>query len=130
MSDLNKAMVIGRLGKDPEVRATQGGTKVANFSVATSKKWKDKKGDAHEETQWHRIIAWGKLAEICEKYLKKGKQVYIEGELQTREWKDKEGVTKYTTEIVASNLQMLGNKDGGGEQPPHPAETAEEDGPL
>lgn len=115
MAGVNKAMVIGRLGRDPEVRYTQDGRAIANFSVATSEEWKDKdSGEKKERTEWHRIVAFGRLGEICGEYLSKGKQVYIEGRLQTRSW-EKEGVTRYTTEIVASNMQMLGSKsDTGG----------------
>ena len=108
---LNKAMLIGRLGRDPEVRYTPDGLAVANFSIATSEEWKDKStGEKKERTEWHRIVAFGKLGEICGEYLSKGKQVYIEGRLQTRSW-EKDGVKRYTTEIVATDMQMLGAKD-------------------
>ena len=108
---LNKAMVIGRLGRDPEVRYTPDGLAVANFSIATSDEWKDKAtGEKKERTEWHRIVAFGRLGEICGEYLSKGKQVYIEGRLQTRAW-EKDGVKRYSTEIVASDMQMLGTKD-------------------
>ncbi|MDY6905246.1 MAG: single-stranded DNA-binding protein [Thermodesulfobacteriota bacterium] len=107
MSGLNKAMIIGRLGRDPEVRYTQDGRAVTNFSVATSEEWKDKTtGEKNERTEWHRIVAFGRLGEICGEYLAKGKLVYVEGRLQTRSW-EKDGVTRYTTEIVASGMQML-----------------------
>jgi len=129
MSSTNKAILLGRLGKDPEVRSTQAGTKCANFSVATSEKWKDKNtGEAKEKTEWHNVVVWGALASVCENYLKKGSQVYIEGKLQTRKWQDRDGQDKYTTEVVikgfGSNLVMCGGKNegnGGGNQAPHPA---------
>ena len=111
MSGLNKVMLIGRLGNDPEIRYTPDGTAVANFSIATSEEWKDKNsGEKKERTEWHRIVAWRKLGELCGEYLSKGRQVYIEGRLQTRSW-EKDGVTRYTTEIVASDVQFLGAKD-------------------
>jgi len=113
---LNKVMLIGRLGKDPDLRFTQGGMAVASFSVATSEGWTDKAtNEKKERTEWHRIVAFGKLGEICGEYLAKGKQVYIEGRLQTRSW-EQDGVTKYTTEIVANDMQMLDPKNatGGG----------------
>ncbi|MDY6824630.1 MAG: single-stranded DNA-binding protein [Thermodesulfobacteriota bacterium] len=116
MSGVNKAMVIGRLGRDPEVRYTQDGRAIANFSVATSEEWKDKTtGEKNERTEWHRIVAFGRLGEICGQYLAKGKLVYVEGRLQTRSW-EKDGVTRHTTEIVAANMQMLESRStsGGG----------------
>ena len=126
MSGLNKAMIIGRLGRDPEVRYTTDGRAIANFSVATSEEWKDKAtGEKRERTEWHRVVAFGRLGEICGEYLSKGKQVYLEGRLQTRSW-EKDGVTRYTTEIVASDLQFLGAKNdaipsGSYENSPAPA---------
>lgn len=118
MSGLNKTMLIGRLGADPELRHTQSGDAVCNFTMATSEKWKGKDGEMQEKTEWHRIVAWKKVAEICDKYLSKGKQVYIEGRLQTRKWEDKDGNKRYTTEIVANQVVFLGNKNdsdqGGG----------------
>ena len=111
MAGLNKVILIGNLGRDPEVRYTPDGTAVANFSIATSDEWKDKAtGEKKERTEWHRIVAFRRLGEICGEYLSKGRQVYIEGRLQTREWNDKEGNKKYTTEIVASQMLMLGPK--------------------
>ncbi len=110
MSSLNKAMIIGRLGQDPEVRYTQSNTAVANLSVATSERYKDSSGEWKENTEWHRVVAWGRLAEICQEYLKKGSQVYIEGPIQTRQWEDKDGQTRYTTEIKALTLTMLDSK--------------------
>ena len=107
---VNKAILIGNLGRDPEVRYTQDGQAVVNFTLATSMEWKDKAtGEKREKTEWHRIVAFGKLGEICGEYLVKGKQVYIEGRLQTRSW-DQDGVTRYTTEVVANEMQMLGTK--------------------
>lgn len=109
MSGVNKAIILGRLGKDPEVRHLENGTTVANFSVATSETWKDKNGEKQENTEWHNCVAWKKTAEIIEKYIKKGDQIYIEGKLQTRSW-EKDGDTRYITEIVINNLVMLGSK--------------------
>ncbi|NTU57340.1 MAG: single-stranded DNA-binding protein [Chlorobiaceae bacterium] len=113
---LNKVMLIGHLGNDPERRETASGQTVVNFTVATSESFKDSGGNLQERTEWHRIVVWGKLADICSQYLKKGRQVYIEGRLQTRSWDDsKSGEKKYTTEIVCSDMQMLGSaKDSGG----------------
>lgn len=114
MSGVNKAIIIGRLGRDPEVRYTQDGRAVASFSVATSEEWKDKdSGDKKERTEWHKVVAFGRLGEICGEYLAKGRLVYVDGRLQTRSW-EKDGVTRYTTEIVASNMQILESKSGGG----------------
>lgn len=110
---LNKVMLIGNLGKDPELKYTNSGVAVATFSVATPDSWKDQEGNTQERTEWHNIVAWRKLAEICGEYLKKGKKVYIEGKLQTRSY-EKDGVKRYTTEIVADQLVML---DGGGGRP-------------
>ncbi len=107
---LNKVMLIGHLGKDPEIRATQSGTSVVTFTVATTEKWTDKDGQKQEATEWHRIVAWRKLAEICGNYLHKGSKVYIEGKLQTRKWQDQNGNDKYTTEIVANDMKMLDSK--------------------
>ena len=115
MSGVNKAIVVGRLGRDPEVRYTPDGTAVANFSVATSEEWKDKAtGEKRERTEWHRIVAFRRLGEICGEYLSKGRQVYIEGRIQTRDWEDKDGIKRYSTEIVASQMQMLGSRDDFG----------------
>src|SRR5699024_232216 len=110
MSSLNKAMIIGRLGQDPDVRYTQSNTAVANMSIATSERYKDSTGEWKENTEWHRVVAWGRTAEICQEYLKKGSQVYIEGPIQTRQWEDKEGRTRYTTEIKALTMTMLDSK--------------------
>jgi len=115
---LNKVMLIGHLGSDPELRTTASGQSVANFTLATNESFKDSSGNLQERTEWHRIITWGKLAEICNQYLKKGRQVYVEGRLQTRSWDDaKSGEKKYATEIVCSDMQMLGGQreQGGGQ---------------
>ncbi|MBL4592186.1 MAG: single-stranded DNA-binding protein [Flavobacteriales bacterium] len=112
MAGINKVILVGNLGKDPEVRYLEGGTAVANFPIATSETYKDRStGEKKTNTEWHNIVLWRGLAEIAEKYLKKGAQVYIEGKLKTRQWQDKDGNNRYTTEIVADNLQMLGRKD-------------------
>lgn len=105
---LNKAMIIGNLGGDPELRYTQGGQAVANFRVATNERWSDGDGNAKERTEWHRVVVFGRQAENCEKYLAKGRTVFVEGRIQTREWSDKDGNTRYTTEIVANSVQFLG----------------------
>jgi single-strand DNA-binding protein len=112
---LNKVMLIGNLGKDPELRYTASGVAVATFSLATNESWKDQDGNTQERTEWHNIVAWKKLAEICGEWLKKGKKVYIEGRIQTRSYDDKNtGTKRYTTEIVADNLIMLDGKPNGG----------------
>lgn len=108
---VNKAILIGNLGADPEVRFTPGGQAVANFRIATSESWTDKGGQKQERTEWHRIVVWGKLAELCGEYLAKGRQCFVEGRLQTREWTDKENRKNYTTEIVANNVVFLGARD-------------------
>jgi single-strand DNA-binding protein len=111
---VNKVILIGRLGNNPEIRYTNTGTAVANFNLATSENWNDKSGQRQERTEWHRVVVWGKLAELCEKYLAKGRQCFVEGRLQTRSWDDKDGNKKYTTEIVASTVQFLGATQGAG----------------
>jgi len=110
---INKVILIGNLGGDPELRSTPGGASVASFTLATNETWNDKDGTKQERTEWHRIVAWGRLAEICGQYLSKGRQVYIEGRLQTREWEDKQGNKRKTTEIVARDMQMLGSRNQG-----------------
>ena len=110
MASLNKVMIIGNLGKDPEIRATSSGQSVATFSLATSEKFKNKSGELEERTEWHNVVLWGKLADIAGQYLTKGKSVYIEGRIQTRKWEGKDGHDRYTTEIVGDKLQMLGGK--------------------
>jgi single-strand DNA-binding protein len=135
---VNKAIIVGTLGQDPEVRYTASGSAVANISVATNENWRDKAtGEAQERTEWHRIVLFGKLAEIAQQYLKKGSQAYFEGRIQTRKWQDQSGNDRYTTEIVANEMQMLGGRGGGGgdtamgsggggqsQSRPAPAETA------
>jgi len=112
MAGINKVILIGNLGRDPEIRLTNSSLQVATFSIATGEKWKDKNtGALQERTEWHRIVAYGQLAQLCNDYLKKGKQVYIEGRLQTREWEDRQGNKRSTTEIVAQTIQMLGSAD-------------------
>ena len=107
---VNKAILVGRLGRDPEVRYTSTGTPVANFSLATDESWTDKNGERQRRTEWHQIVVWSRLAEICERYLRKGRLVFIEGTIQTREWEDRDGNRRRTTEIVARNMQMLGSR--------------------
>ena len=112
MAGINKVILVGNLGKDPEVRYLEGGTAVANFTLATSETFKDRNsGERKTNTEWHNVVVWRGLAEIAEKFLKKGMQVYVEGKLRTRQWQDKDGNNRYTTEVVADNLQMLGRKD-------------------
>ncbi len=114
MRGVNKVILVGNLGRDPEVRYTKDGTAVANLNLATTETWNDGSGQRQERTEWHKVVAWGKLAEIAKEYLGKGKQVYIEGRLQTRSWEDKEGVKRYTTEIKADQMVMLGGRGGDG----------------
>jgi len=118
MSSINKVMLIGRLGKDPEIRHTQNGKAIANFSLATSEKWKDQSGQQQERTEWHRVVVFGNLAGIVERYIKKGSQIYVEGKMQTRKWTDQQGVEKYSTEVVldgfSSKLTMLGGQNNSG----------------
>ena len=113
MAGVNKVILVGNLGKDPEVRYLEGGIAVARFSLATSESYKDKSGNKVEQTEWHNIVLWRGLAEIAEKYLKKGMQIYVEGRLRTRAWEDKDKNKRYTTEIVGDNMTMLGRKEGG-----------------
>ncbi len=108
MSGINKVILVGRLGADPEVKTIAQGSTVATLNLATSENWTDKNGQRQEKTEWHRIVVWGKLAEICGKHLTKGRQIYVEGRLQTRQWDDKQGQKRYTTEIVATTVQFLG----------------------
>ena len=106
---VNKAIIVGRLGSNPEIRYTSNGTAVANFNVATSEHWSDKEGQKQERTEWHRVVVWSKLAETCNQYLSKGREVYAEGRLQTRQWEDQKGNKRYTTEIVAATVRFLGS---------------------
>ena len=124
---VNKAILVGRLGRDPEVRHTASGTAVANFSLATDEFWNDQSGERQRRTEWHRIVVWSRLAETCERYLRKGSLIYIEGRIQTREWEDRDGNRRRTTEIVARNMQMLGSRSdemGMGQGPQRPASRA------
>lgn len=130
MSSVNKAIIVGNLGADPEIRTMPSGDKVANLSVATSEKWKDKTtGERKEKTEWHRVSVFGNLAEICEKYLKKGSKVYLEGQIETRKWQDQSGADRYSTEIVLrgfnSTLTMLDSR--GESQPQQPAQQPVDD---
>jgi single-strand DNA-binding protein len=132
MRGVNKVILVGNLGADPDVRYSSTGTAVTNFRIATSENWTNKEGERESRTDWHRVVAFGKLAEICAEYLNKGKQVYVEGRLRTRSWEDKEGTKKWTTEVVASNIVMLGTaadqaKETGGEPPEEPPEPAQQD---
>jgi single-strand DNA-binding protein len=114
MASVNKVILIGNLGRDPETRYTTGGDAVTNLNIATSETWKDKAGEKQEKTEWHRVVLFGRQAEIAGEYLKKGRSVYIEGRLQTKKYTDKDGVEKYSTEIVGDRMQLLGSRDGGG----------------
>jgi single-strand DNA-binding protein len=114
---VNVVHLVGRLGQDPELRYTQGGTPVGNFSLATGRKWKDKEGKINEETEWHKVVVWNKQAENCKEYLGKGSQAYVQGRLQTRKWEDKDGKDRWTTEVVANYVEFLdskGDRGGGG----------------
>ncbi len=111
---VNKVMLIGNLGRDPEIRYTQGGTAVVNLSLATTRRYRDRDGQNQEQTDWHRVVMFARLAEIAGEYLRKGQQIYIEGRLQTRQWQDNQSQTRYTTEVVANDMQMLGGGRGGG----------------
>lgn len=129
MAGVNKVILIGNLGKDPELRYTPGGQAVASFSLATGEKWKDKDGVMQDRTEWHNIVVWGRQAEIAKNYLSKGRQIYIEGRIQTRSWEDKDGNKRYTTEIVAQRLNFLGSREQSSASadaetpPPVPPET-------
>lgn len=123
---VNKVILVGHLGADPEIRYTQGGAPVANLRLATSESWKNKNGQKEERTEWHRIVVWAKLAELAAQYLSKGRQIYVEGRLQTRSWDDKEGHKRYSTEVVATNIQFLG---GASERAPMDTKGMPEDLP-
>src|SRR5437763_14311058 len=115
MASVNKVILVGNLGRDPETRYATSGSAICNITIATSRQWKDKAtGEKKEETEWHRVVFYDKLAEIAGEYLKKGRSVYVEGRLKTRKWQDKDGVEKYTTEIIATDMQMLGSREGMG----------------
>lgn len=142
MAGVNKVILVGRLGADPEIKSVSSGQNVARFNVATSENWTDREGQKQERTEWHRIVVWGKLADLCGKYLAKGRQVYVEGRLQTRQWEDQQGQKRYTTEIVATTIQFLG--EAGAERsmsasststnandfPPEPSFNSSEDIPF
>ena len=121
MASVNKVILLGNLGRDPETRYTTGGDAVTNLNIATSEQWKDKSGEKQERTEWHRVVLFGRQAEIAGEYLKKGRSVYIEGRLQTRKYTDKDGVEKYSTEIVADRMQLIGGAREGGGSPPDQA---------
>ena len=110
---VNKVILLGRLGQDPELKYTPGGQPVCNFSLATTESWTDKQGQKQEKTEWHRLVVWGKLAELCNQWMKKGSQAYVEGKLETRSWDDKDGNKRYATEIIANTVQFLGPKTQG-----------------
>jgi single-strand DNA-binding protein len=114
MASVNKVILVGNLGRDPELRYIPSGQAVANFTLATNERWRDKEGNNQERTEWHRIVVWGKSAENCAQYLQKGRSVYIEGRLQTREWEDKDGNKRQTTETIAQTVQFLGGRGGAG----------------
>lgn len=129
MAGVNKVILVGNLGADPEIRYTPSGTAVANFNIATSENWTNKEGKKETKTEWHKIVTFGKLAEICGEYLSKGKQIYVEGRIQTRQWDDRDGNKRYTTEIVANTMQMLGRpgdkpQESPQEEPPQAGEPA------
>jgi single-strand DNA-binding protein len=135
MAGVNKVILIGNLGRDPELRYTQGGQAVVNFTLATSENWTDKSGEKVERTEWHRVVVWGRVGELCAQYLAKGRTVYIEGRIQTREWEDKDGNKRFTTEINAQTVQFLGGprseagtgpspSGGGGPSGPNPGPSA------
>ena len=115
MAGVNKAILVGNLGRDPELRTTPNGQSVVNFTLATSETWTDKSGERVERTEWHRIVAWGRTAEMCNQYLSKGRTVYVEGRIQTREWEDKDGNKRYTTEINANTVNFIGPRGSSGD---------------
>ena len=138
MGSVNKAILVGNLGRDVELRYTPGGAAVANFSIATTRAWNDRSGQRQEETEWHRVVAWDKQAETANKYLRKGRQVYVEGRLQTRKWDDRDGNTRYTTEVRAERVVLLGRREddvgeregGGRPERPRPQSAPAIDGPT
>ena len=130
MAGINKVILIGNLGKDPELRHTPQGQAVANFPLATSESWTDKNGQKQERTEWHKIVVWGKPAELTAKYLTKGRKAYVEGRLQTRAWDDKEGQKRYTTEVVANTVQFLDSAQGRGDSPNYNSGAAPEADPF
>lgn len=126
---VNKVILLGRLGQDPELKYTPSGTAVCNFSMATSENWNDKSGQKQERTEWHRIVVWGKLAELCNQYLSKGRQAYVEGRLQTRSWDDKTGGKRYTTEVNASTVQFIGGRESASSSNNYDSAPSQNDGP-
>ncbi len=131
MASVNKVILVGNLGRDPEVRYAPSGAAICNVTIATSRNWKDKtSGERQEETEWHRVVFYDRLAEIAGEYLKKGRPVYVEGRLKTRKWTDKDGVEKYTTEIIASEMQLLGGREGAGDDAGGGAERAPRSAPA
>ena len=122
MASINRVILVGNLGKDPEIRHTEGGIAVARFPIATSETFKDKTGNKQERTEWHNIVAWRGLAEVAEKYMKKGQSIYVEGKIRTNSYQDKEGIQRYSVEIVADNITMLGGRSEGSGSGPAPAE--------
>jgi single-strand DNA-binding protein len=129
MSGVNKVIIVGRLGADPELKTVTGGNNVARLSIATSENWTDKQGQKQERTEWHRVVVWGKLAELCGKYLTKGRQCYVEGRLQTRSWEDAQGQKRFTTEVVANTVQFLGATTGASTGQPNSDFPNQEFGP-
>lgn len=127
MRGINKVILIGNLGRDPEIRYTTSGQAVANFTMATTEGRTSKDGDKQEYTEWHRVVAWGRLAEICGEYLTKGKMIYVEGSLRTRSWEDKEGKTRWTTEVIARNMQMLSPAGSKPDSPPERSDRNSDD---
>ncbi len=130
MSSLNKVLLIGNLGKDPDIRVTPDGTQVATFTLATNEQWNDKNGNRQEHTEWHTVVAWNKLAELSKRYLSKGRQVYVEGRLRTREWNDKEGNKRRTTEVIASQMVLLGGRPQSAEAGGVPSYPPRATGPV
>jgi single-strand DNA-binding protein len=130
MASVNKAIILGNLGADPELRYTPTGQAVTSFSLATTEKYKDKSGAAQSRTEWHNVVCWGRLAEIAKDYLKKGSPVYIEGRIQYRSYDDKDGIKRYRTEIVATGLQLLGSRPGGESKPAEAPDTSEPTMPV
>jgi single-strand DNA-binding protein len=122
MSSLNKILLIGHLGRDPEIRYTPDGSPVATFSLATSENWTDKNGSRQEHTEWHNVVAWNKLADLCKKYLTKGRQVYIEGRIRSRDWQDRDGNKRRTTEVIATQMVLLGSRSQGADAGVQPME--------
>ncbi len=127
---VNKVILLGNLGRDPEIRSTASGTPVANLSLATNRRWKDRDGNRQEQTEWHRIVVFGRQAEVAGEYLSRGRQIYVEGRLQTRSWEDTQtGVTRYSTEVVCRNFQRLGQRDAGGAAGPPATQPGQDQGP-